>query len=181
MTKTPNKPAIDATIANDTLTLEFADGRVIRVCASELPQSIVAHATMHGLKQKLVDAAALSRNTETGRAASLDDKFTAVREVYNRLFAGEWNKTRGDGTGATAAGGLLYRALVRMYEGAKTPEDVAKFLDGKTDAEKAKLRANAKVAATILELKIEDARKKTDAPDAADDDGLFDGLGDAIL
>ncbi len=66
---------------NDVLQLTFSNGRVITVQIGDLPENIIGDALMHGLKQKLVDAAAMSRNPDTGRAASIDDKFAAVAEV----------------------------------------------------------------------------------------------------
>lgn len=173
---TKNTPAVAAEIdlgamgMHNKLTLTFADGRALTLVDSDLSPAIVAQALMHGLKQKLVDAAAISRNTDTGRPASITDKYEAVREVYERLLSGQWNKTR-EGGGAT--GGLLFRALCRMYDGKKTPDALREFLGGKTDAEKAALRKNTKVAAIIETIRAESA--KTDGVDA---DGLLGELDD---
>lgn len=171
MSKTTNTPAIDATIAADhsSLTLAFSHGEALTIRAADLSQTIIAQAIMHGLKQKLVDAAAISRNTETGRAASVADKFEAVKEVHDRLLLGEWNKRREGGAGAS--GGLLFRALCRMYDGKKTADDIKAFLDAKTDAEKAALRKNSKVAAIIEEIRAESAKG-----DAATGDDLLADL-----
>lgn len=173
MTKQANTPAIDATIATDhsSLTLAFAHGESLTIRATDLSPTIIAQATMHGLKQKLVDAAAISRNTETGRAASAADKYDAVKEVYDRLLSGEWNKRREGGAGAS--GGLLFRALCRMYDGKKTPDDIKAFLDAKTNAEKAALRKNSKVAAIIEEIRAELIKD-----DAATGDDLLADLED---
>lgn len=177
MTKTTNTPAIDATVLTEPsgtpygLRLTFAHGEVLEITERQLSADMRAHATIHGLKQKLVDAAAISRNTETGRAASVADKFEAVKEVYDRLLSGEWNKRREGGAGVS--GGLLFRALCRMYEGKKTPDDIRAFLEAKTDAEKAALRKNSKVAAIIEEIRAESAKG-----DAADSDELLADLED---
>lgn len=178
---TPKTPAaVSAEIAldtptggsssNDSLRLTFANGQTLVLQVGDLSPAVLAQALMHGLKQKLVDAAAISRNPDTGRSASIADKYEAVKEVYDRLLSGQWNKTR-EGGGAT--GGLLFRALCRMYDGKKTPEALREFLDGKTDAEKAALRKNTKVAAIIETIRAESA--KTDGVDA---DGLLDELND---
>lgn len=162
MSKTTNTPAIYAGIDFPTpavgrLCLTFSHGEQLEIRTDRLNADILLQATLHGLKQKLVDAAAISRNTETGRAASVVDKFDAVKEVYDRLLAGEWNKRREGGAGGSA-GGLLFRALCRMYDGKKTVDDIRTFLDAKTDAEKAALRKNAKVAAIIEEIRAESAK-----------------------
>jgi hypothetical protein len=137
-----------------TLVLTFSNGRELRIDAETLTPQIIGTAIMHGLKQKLVDAAAISRDPETGRTATIDTKYNAVKEVFERLtIMGEWNKTREGGAGGT--GGLLYRALVRMYEGKKSPEELKEYLAGKSAAEQAALRKNPRVAAIIDDIRAE--------------------------
>ena len=133
------------------LLLQFANGKNLSITANQLQHSVMEYAIFHGLKQKLVDAAAISRNPETGRSASIDDKFQAVKAVYDRLLAGQWNATR---EGGGQPGGLLFKALCRMYS-TKSPEQIMAYLAGKTDAEKTALRKNPKVAAIIVEIRAE--------------------------
>ena len=151
-TTTKKQVAISATIAGSSLVLEFANAKVLTLGVDNLSSEICDYAMMHGLKQKLVDAAAISCNPETGRPATIDDKYQAVKEVYDRLLAGVWNKIR---EGGMATGGLLFAALCRMYEGRKTPEQLREYLAGKTDAEKAALRKNPKISAIIDQIRIE--------------------------
>ena len=149
---TKRNATITATIDGQTLTLTFVNGETLTLRADALNTDIQAQAIMHGLKQKLVDAAAISRNLETGRAASVEDKFQAVKTVYDRLLTGSWNATR-EGGGAT--GGLLLQALCRMYAGRKTPDELKAFLVDKSDAEKTALRKNPRVAQIIEEIRAE--------------------------
>ena len=135
------------------LTIRFADGRGFTIRRDELSARIEAMAIVHGLKQKLVDAAAISRNPETGRSATIADKYAAVKEVYDRLLAGAWNAEREGG----GSGSLLFKALCRMYAD-KDPATLREWLDKKTDAEKAALRKNPKVAALIVEIQAENAK-----------------------
>lgn len=121
---------------------------------------LLRHAALHGFKQKIVDAAALSRNPDTGRSATVADKYNAMLAVYNQLLSGSWNKRAGDGS-STGSGGLLFRALCLLYP-AKTPGDIKTFLDGKTKAEQATLRKNPKVARVIETLREEEADDETD-------------------
>ena len=137
------------------LLLKFANGQELALAASQLTNDVMEYAIFHGLKQKLVDAAAISRNPETGRAASVEDKYQAVKTVYDRLLAGQWNAVR-EGGGAT--GGLLLQALCRMYAGRKTPEELKAFLADKSDAEKTALRKNPRVAAIIEEIRAEQGK-----------------------
>jgi hypothetical protein len=168
---TKKTPAIAAAIneAQTELTLTFSNGTEIRLNTVVLSDDILKYATMHGLKQKLVDAAAISCNPETGRPATIGDKYDAVRAVYDRLMLGQWNKPR-EGS-AAVAGGLLFKALCRMYA-TKTPEYIREFLTKKTDAEKAALRKNPRVAEIIETIKMENAKD--------DDDGMSDALLDEL-
>ena len=150
--------AITATInmeGDPVLELTFANGATLQLNGNAVPADIQRHAMMHGFKQKLVDAAAISRNPETGRAASIDDKYQAVRTVFDRLLTGQWNAAR-EGGGLT--GGLLLQALVRMYNGRKTVEQLREFLADKSDAEKTALRKNPKVATVIETLRAESGK-----------------------
>lgn len=167
-TDTTRTPAIDATTNVDalTVTLAFSNGQTLSIDATTLNGDIQAMATLHGLKQKLVDAAAISRNPDTGRSATIDDKYNAVKEVYDRLIAGQWNKNR---EGGSVRGGLLFRALCILYAD-KTPEAVRAFLEKKTPKEKAALRELPKIAAIIATLKDD-----TDT-DGIDGDALLDEL-----
>lgn len=164
-----NTPAvsceIDATFGGMTLT--FSNGKTLSLRAHQLSESIGAQALWHGLKQKLVDAAAIGRDPDTGRSATIDDKYNAVREVYDRLLAGEWNKTR---EGGAATGGVMLRALMLVYP-SKTKDQLAEYLKGKSAAEKAALKLVPKIASaidTIMATKVADV----------DTDALLDELDD---
>lgn len=149
-----------------SLELAFSNGETLTIRANDLSAQILGQCAMHGLKQKLCDAAAISRNPDTGRSATVSDKFNAVREVYDRLIAGQWNKTREGGAGAT--GGLLFRALCITYP-AKTPETIREYLAKRTAEEKTALRK--KFAELIASL-------KTPSDDDTDVDGMLDELND---
>lgn len=148
------------------LTLTFGNGEQLTISAEQLSADILGQALMHGLKQKLVDAAAISRNPDTGRSATIDDKYNAVREVYDRLLSGEWNKTREAGAGGS--GGLLFRALCITYP-AKTPEAIREYLAKRTAEEKTALRKKfAELIATL----------KAPADGGTDVDAMLDELDD---
>lgn len=151
--ETTRTPAIDATTDTNalTVTLAFSNGETLVIDATQLSRDIQAQATLHGLKQKLVDAAAISRNPDTGRTASVDDKYNAVREVYDRLLSGSWNKVR-DGGAGNGAGGLLFRAMQIAYP-AKSAEAIREYLAAKSPAECAEMRKTTKLAAIIATLR----------------------------
>ncbi len=150
---TETTKTIDATIDTNAMSLRlaFSNGQALTLTEAMLSEAIRKQAMLHGLKQKLVDAAAISRNPDTGRSATVGDKFNAVMEVYDRLCRGEWNKGRDSGA-SSGAGGLLFRALCKMYAD-KTPEQIRDFLGKKDAKQQAALRAVPKIAAIIDELR----------------------------
>jgi hypothetical protein len=172
--QTDNKrqSAITATIREDAngmpsgLQLTFAHGKTIILDSSMIPPQLVAYAMVHGLKQKLVDAAAIGRNPDTGKSATIEDKFAAVHEVYQRLLDGNWNAPREGGGGSTS---LLLAALIRHT--GKDAETLKAWLEKKTDAEKKALTLNPKVASIINDIRAERAKA-----DDIDTDGLLDEL-----
>lgn len=170
MTTKKRVSAVSAYISNGaserTLHLEFANGRLLEIAPSQLSAEIQDAALLHGLKQKLVDAAAMSRNPVTGRSATIEDKFEAVAAVHTRLLAGMWNAVR-EGGGAT--GGMLFQALCRLYEGRKTPEQLKTYLDTLSEAQKTALRASGRIAPILEQLRAEAGR-------GIDSDALLDAL-----
>lgn len=160
-------PTVAVAIEGRTLTLTYSNGESDTLNADELPSEILDYAMLHGLKQKLVDAAAISRDPETGRSVSPAEKIAAIREVRSRLIAGEWNKRRESGEGS-GNGGLLFRALCELYPN-KSPEAVREFIAAKSKEEQAALRASPKIAAIIDRIR---ARKASEI----DTDAMLAGL-----
>jgi len=164
--------AVAATIAGPILTLTFSNGMALTVDANALTPDIQQQAMMHGLKQKLIDAAAIARDPETGRTATIDDKYNAVFEVYNRITLPEgstWNKSRTNGESTGNKGGLLARAMMRITS--KSRAEITAFLDAKTKEEIAALRKNPRIAEVIAQLQVETANTS-----GVDSDALLDGL-----
>lgn len=171
-------PAIAATFVNGNgaecdittavaLSLHSAHGERLTI-TPDLFTSEVQHAMkLHGLKQKLIDAAAIARNPQTGASATVADKWAALTEVYDRLRQGLWNAAReGGGTGS-----LLFAALQRMQP-QTPPEALREWLGKKTDAEKKALEGNPKVAKVIADIRAEKAKAT-----GVDSKALLDELG----
>lgn len=149
------------------LTVAFPRiGKDLRVEVANLDPMIVQQATFHGLKQKLIDAAAIGRNPDTGKSATDLDKYEAVFEVYQRITSAQpmWNAIREGGDGSAS---LLARALMRIQ--GKDRATVDAWLKTKNDAEKKALRANAKVAAAIAEIQAEGVDPDIDSDDLLDE------------
>ena len=169
------KKDIEATITEGgNLTLTFRHGERLTVFVDQLAPEIQRTAMLHGLKQKLVDAAAISRDTATGRAATIVTKYEAVKEIFDRITGAggawpSWNKPRAGGAGGQ--GGLLARAIAR-YKGVEVVAAKA-YLDRLTDAQKQALRVDPRIATIINEIRLESAK-----PAGIDTDALLGGLDD---
>lgn len=171
-------PDIAGEIKGSVLTLTFKDGRKLTLDGEKLPREIQIAAMMHGLKQKTVDAAAIARDTTTGRSASLQDKFDAVEEIVNRL-TGEnptWNKIREGGTAAPGSN-LLVRALMELS--GKDRAQTLAFLEAKSKEQVAALRKNEKVATIIARLQAEAAKADKSGAGVDSDAVLGEFMGDA--
>lgn len=134
----------------------FSDGRRHSFLLEDIVPEIRLRATVHGFNAKLVDAAAIARDTTTGRAATLETKYQAVMEVFRRITdptAPMWNKIR-EGAGG-GNGNLLVAAIVRLYNGRKTEEQIRAYIATLTDAQKQALRTDGKIAPIIAEIKAE--------------------------
>lgn len=146
------------------VTFQFITGETLIVPLQELDPRIAAMAMAHGISQKIGDATAISRNTETGLSASAADKFAAAHEVYERLMAGEWNAVR---EGGGNAGGMLARALFRYFNGKQPIEALRAKVAEYTDKQRVALEQNPAIKKIIDELKAE----KVDS--TIDSDGLL--------
>ena len=165
-------PALAVEIDDATLTLNFSHGEALTLKLEQLSPAIRHAAMMHGLKQKLVDAAAIARNPDTGRSATIDDKYAAVREVYDRITApnGTWNKVREAGGGDTKVkGGLLVRAMMRLT--GKDNAAIVAYINDLSKEEVAALRKNPRVQDAIAAIQAEQTKT-----DGIDSDSLLDGI-----
>ena len=161
--KTP--AAISATVNGTVITIQASNGRYFTIDAEQLSPENRLAAIMQGLRKKLVDPAAMSRNPDTGASATIDDKFEACEEVGLRIKnGGDWNKVRGDGTGPVK-GGMLLRALIAIF--GKTEEETRALLDECSDDEVKALRDSPKVQAKIAEFKRANSKIDVDALMAA--------------
>jgi hypothetical protein len=171
---TKRTPAVTTTVNGNLLTVVFADGQTAEINTNQLDESIRHTAMMHGLNAKLVDAAAIGRDSVTGKSASLADKKAAVLEIVERL-TGEnpsWNKIREGGGNGGVNNGLLLRALMEVS--GKTYEETRSFLLNLSAEQKAALRARERVANVIARMQ----REKLASVEVADEFDDFLGSDD---
>ncbi len=162
---------IAATIDAGILTI-VCDGKTLRIDPATFSPEIRLAAMLHGFKQKVVDAAALSRDEATGQSATPGQKFYAMNDVVTQLTEGDWNKrAQGDGS---AGVGLLVSALMRLT--GKARAEIDPVVEAWTKDQQRAMRESAEIAPIIAQIKAERAAKKgSDAP-AVDVGALLGGL-----
>lgn len=104
----------------DNQTVSFPNGVVYTV--EGLPEEMVKRLAVHGLKQKLSDAMAVSKDLEMSDA----EKFALAQKAYDALKEGNWN-VRGEGSGTGGGGSQLDQAAQAFLDGKITKEEQAQL------------------------------------------------------
>lgn len=124
-----------------TVTVTVQGFAPLILAASDLTGEIRNEALVHGLGQKMVDSAALSRDTVSGKPATAAEKHAAIQAMFDQLTVEKvWNAEREGG-----ATSILFEALCAMMPD-QTPDAIRGILDGLTDAEKRGLPLDSEVA-----------------------------------
>ncbi len=144
----------------------------IDIDLASLASEVTSRAIIHGIVQKVSDAAAL------GKDATPSDKFQAMKAVADRLIAGNWNKPAGE-TGAPVQGliWMAYREVMQSLaaKAKKTvsDDDLRAKYDAKSRADQLALRTNPEIAKVIERIKSERQTNNT----VIDTDALLAELG----
>lgn len=176
-TQRKSNSVITVTAESDTvLVFTVLGAGEIRFDTEKANAALTQRAAMHGWKQRISDAAAMSRNPENGQPATPQEKMEAMAELIAHYESGtaDWSR-RGSGSGGGESPALVVEAVARV-KGVSTTEASAMIdrmaaADG-TDRKTAiaKLRKAGAVAKAMLAIKAE----RLAAVPA--DDGLLDGL-----
>jgi len=141
----------------DVITIKYGNGETFNGDCTGLPQEIYqpCAAARHGIGQKLGDA-------KSGATAGA--KFIEVQKIWASLMAGQWNR-RGEGVGVDS---LMPRAYQILAESMHRPQEdadawLAEYM-GKTDDEKAVIRAKPHNAAAINRARSERALAGLEVP-----------------
>lgn len=155
-----------------------ADSIVLNM--DKLHPDVLKRAAFHGMKQRIADAAAMSRNPETGQPATPEEKYEAMRALVEHYHSGtaEWSRRGLSGSGAGVQSiTLLAIARVKSVEYADAVAMVERLAARRTDGDRAEaLRLLAKAAdvqKAMLEIKAERLAAKGDETEA---EALLDEL-----
>ena len=122
-----------------------------------MSESNRAYAALHGMKQRISDAAALPCDEVTGKPASPFDKFDAMQELIDFYECGtsDWNR-KGSG-GGRPSGGLLLQAMIRAYPETEREVLVAK-IDGWDKKQRAAVLAKPEIKAHADAIQAESVK-----------------------
>lgn len=165
--------SIEKPKSNSVITTELvetpADGQVIVFKVKDagetklplllLNEKLKQRAMVHGLVQKVSDAAALSRDSKTGKSASAQDKLAAMVKVVEHLTSGteEWNLKREGGGGPGAETQLLVKALGELYP-SKGFEALSKWVKARSVQERSALMAQENIKVKVDGYRSEQAK-----------------------
>lgn len=141
---------IKTSIENGVLTITTEGQPDIRIDPERFPRALVDYAALHGLKQRVCDAAALS--VVDGRRPTAQEKYAEMRRLVDHMeTTGEWRRA-GGGEGSTGSDGLLVRALaVSLGIELDAARDAVAGWDKATQAA---MRADPEIAPIIARLRV---------------------------
>lgn len=113
-TKPKSNSVITTEIDGTRITFRVKDAGSVTLNTEDLSPAVRSRALQHGMIQRISDAAALSRNPDTGLPASPQDKLAAMEELVAHYASGteEWGRKRAAGAGAE--GGITLRAVAAV-------------------------------------------------------------------
>ena len=150
-----------------TLTFNVIGAGEVTLHLERVAQANLDRATFHGFKQRIADAAALSRDEATGKPASPDEKLAAMKELVEWYESGsaEWSRRRAPGQSDI---GLLWRAVCELKPG-KDPAAIRESLAALKADEIRALLVNPKVKAIV-------DRIRSEATQGVDTEGLLEAI-----
>lgn len=134
-TKPKSNAVITHEVAENVITFHVKQAGTVVFNLDAVSPANRKRAAIHGFIQRVSDGAAMSRNPETGQPAAPIDKMARMQAIVDHYQSGSpnWSMRRENRVGAE--GGLLFRALMRLYP-TKTPDELKAFITGLTDEQK---------------------------------------------
>lgn len=138
------------------VTFSVKDQGKLRVSFASLSRAVRDRALAHGIVQRVVDAAALSRDGKSGKSASTLEKFTAMKEIVEHLMSGteNWSLAREQESPYVS---LLTQCLCEIYP-ERTEEKVRDWVKKLSAADRKAVLGSSKVK--VIAERIESEKVK---------------------
>jgi len=163
--ETKKARVITTRIEGSLVTFEVRDAGNVTLDLSRLSDEVRDRAMVHGMIQRVSDAAAMSRNDETGKPASPEDKLGAMARLVDHYNSGThlWAMIR-EGGGGGNEGGLLGQVLMRAYKAKpgetsdQHRERILAYVKKRTAKERAALLAEPRLAQIAADIRAEQGK-----------------------
>lgn len=176
-TKRKSNSVVQVVQDGSILTFNVLGAGSIEFDTRKVHEDNLQRAIMHGFKQRLSDAAALSRNPENGQPASPADKFAAIQELAEFYMSGAegWSRRAEGRAGPVASITLQAIARVKGCDMTAAEAMIGKLAGGKFSGDRKAaltyLRKGSKVQEAMQEIRAERA-----GGGDVDADEMLDGL-----
>lgn len=133
------------------VVITFGNGKSVEFDSSKVSAEISKQLMLHGASQKIGDSYA-------GAKGNYAEAIGNAQDVIDQLYAGVWKASREDDARPRLA--ELAEAIARIKFGADAPsklEAVKSAVEKATDDQRKEWRSNAKVKATIAQIRAEKA------------------------
>jgi hypothetical protein len=153
-----------------------AGGQTTVLDMAKVSQTLLDRAIVHGLKQRISDAAAIPCDSETGLPATPAEKFAAMSELVEHYNSGtsDWIRPRTAGDGTPRSGSTL-QAFANVYWGGDLAEAQV-TMQAFATKRGIEFAAAVKVWAGADKIVEEVARMKAAIPAKVNADSLLDEL-----
>lgn len=170
-TKKRSNSVVSAMVGETTVKFVVDGFEPLVLDTTKINQVNRDRAVMHGFKQRIQDAAAISRDTETGQPASPAEKYEAMKVLVDHYNSGtpEWNIARAAGS-PRETGGMLLEALAQLNP-KKTRDELQTFIKGLNKTERDAVSTSKKVAPVIEAIRAKRAKAT-----GIDGDALLDAI-----
>lgn len=151
---------IEFHFANTHLHFTVKDIGDLVLDMSKLHKNVLAYAAVHGMKQRIADAAAKASGDD-GKPASAQERHDAMKELIEFYHAGgeDWNRKRqGGGARPSADLGHLRAALLEIYP-ERSAEQIEAWMAKRTKAELSAIMVSEKIKPIMDSLRAADAAK----------------------
>lgn len=150
VTKPKSNSVLTHEVNDNAVTFNVLEVGTLRLDFSKLNSAIIQRAAMHGMIQRISDAAAISRDPTTGQSATPEAKYTAMKALVDHYESGtsEWRTAKVGGAGRVSN---LLPALVKLYPN-RSMVELAEWLASKSKEEKSALRNSPKIAQILAEM-----------------------------
>lgn len=153
-------------VANQILAITVAGEGTLNLSMKDVSPACATYAMLHGFKQRICDAAALSRDETTGASATPADKYAAMERLVQHYASGaeSWSLAERAAGGAPSEG-LTIAAMKRVWPDRNADELIAGIMTKRGVERRAALKLFAdsdKVAAAIATIKAERAAVNAD-------------------